>query len=74
MKPADNQKNFKNCVCPGCSLYIDCNSGKNEKLFCAREISECAMDPDKICICAGCPVYAENSLSGGYFCLNKLED
>lgn len=30
------------------------------------------MDSNKMCICGGCPVYRENDLAGGYFCINEL--
>ena len=71
-KPNDNPENFSQCICINCSLYTDCNKGKNEKLFCARKKSECPMDASKMCICGMCPVYKKNDLSGGYFCINEI--
>lgn len=72
MKPADTQDNSTKCICGRCSLYSDCNKGKAEILFCARKKSGCTMDSSKMCICGSCPVYEENSLSGGYFCINEI--
>lgn len=72
MKPEDNQENFKKCICMGCPLYNDCNREKKEKLFCARQKSQCSMDNTKRCICGACSVYSENELSGGYFCINAI--
>lgn len=69
MKPADTKENFQKCVCPNCTLFTDCNKGKNERLFCARQKSECPMDNTKICICGTCAVFRENNLVGGYFCI-----
>ena len=69
MKPKNNPENFDKCVCTNCSLYIDCNKNKAERIFCARTKSECVMDGKKMCICPACPVYSENNLSGAYFCI-----
>jgi hypothetical protein len=71
-KPSDSAENLAGCVCHDCSLYSDCNKGKSEKLFCARKKSICDMDSRKFCICGMCPVYADNNLKGGYFCINEI--
>jgi len=73
-KPEDNKENFSICICPDCAMYSGCNSEKKEKLFCARTRSACQMDSRKMCICGRCPVYAENNLSGAYFCISELEE
>jgi len=73
MKPMDNKDNSARCICPACALHTDCNRKKNELLFCGRNKSECAMDQKRMCICGDCPVYGENDLSGGYFCINELK-
>lgn len=73
MKPQNNQDNLLKCVCPACPLFTECNKGKSEKLFCATTISACQMDARKFCHCGACPVYSENDLGGGYFCLNELK-
>lgn len=71
-KPENNQDNFSGCICLDCSLFTSCNQKKNEKLFCARKKSDCEMDSQKMCICGMCPIYSENELSGGYFCINEI--
>lgn len=73
-KPADNPENSGKCICPGCSLFTGCNQEKGEKLFCARRKSDCPMDNTKMCICGACPVFNENGLSGGYFCINEIAE
>jgi hypothetical protein len=72
MKPINNSENYGKCVCVNCPLYGDCNKEKAEKLFCARHKSGCSMDNTKMCICGTCPVFAENKLTGGYFCINEI--
>ena len=72
MKPQDSQENLEKCICERCALFSDCNRGQSEKLFCARKKSTCPMDNTKMCICGGCPVYGENDLKGGYFCINEI--
>lgn len=73
MKPQENEHNRNRCLCDGCQLYGHCNAAAREKLFCATQKSVCAMDSSKMCICGSCPVYAENALVGGYFCINEIE-
>ena len=73
MKPENNKENFSKCICVGCSLYVDCNRDKKEKLFCGKTKSECSMDANKMCICGSCPVYSKNNLSGGYFCIKESQ-
>jgi len=74
MKPQNSAGNFDKCICIHCPLYADCNKNKAERIFCARTMSECAMDGGKMCICpAGCPVYSENKLAGAYFCITGLK-
>jgi hypothetical protein len=73
-KPQDNQENFSLCVCDKCSLFTDCNKEKEEKLFCAREKSDCIMDSSKMCICGRCKVFEQNKLTSGYFCINEIKD
>lgn len=73
-KPEDNQENFVVCICDQCSLFMDCNKEKAEKLFCARKKSECEMDGKKMCICGMCPVFEQNKLIGGYFCLKEISE
>lgn len=72
-KPSDNPENFNICNCPICSLFTVCNKEKNEKLFCARKKSGYPMDASKMCICGTCPVYDQNDLVGGYFCINEIK-
>lgn len=74
MKPQDNPENFSKCICENCALFTECNKEGKEKLFCARKKSDCAMDASKMCICGVCPVYNDNNLSGGYFCINEIKD
>jgi hypothetical protein len=74
MKPKSNEENFDKCVCINCPLFTDCNRNNGERIFCARTVSECAMDGTKTCICPQCPVYAENKLSGAYFCMIELKN
>lgn len=74
IKPKDSPENFSKCVCENCSLFYDCNKKKEEKLFCARKRSDCEMDAKKMCICGICPVYSDNNLSGGYFCINEIKE
>lgn len=74
MKPENNQENLIKCICKRCPLYSECNKGKNEILFCARQKSECSMDNTKMCICGACPVFSKNKLSGGYFCINEISE
>jgi hypothetical protein len=73
MKPDNNQENFDKCVCINCTLFTDCNRDKMERLFCARQRSKCSMDSSKLCICGSCPVFKENKLIGGYFCLIEIK-
>ena len=73
-KPIDNQKNLSQCICEKCSLFTECNKGKSEKMFCARKKSECGMDDNKMCICGMCNVYNQNKLTGGYFCINDINN
>jgi hypothetical protein len=73
-KPKDIQENFNRCVCESCSLFTKCNKEKGEKIFCAKKKSDCDMDNNKMCICGICPVYIENNLSGGYFCINEIKE
>jgi len=72
MKPTNTPENAAKCICPGCLVYSDCARGKEEKLFCGRIKTDCPMDNKQACICGSCPVYAENSLTGGYFCITGL--
>ena len=69
MKPENSITNFEKCICPNCSLFYDCNKKNGERVFCARGASSCVMDDKRLCICPKCPVYAENGLSGAYFCI-----
>lgn len=71
-KPQNNQENASRCVCVKCQLFTDCNKGKNEMLFCARDRSGCDMDIKKMCICGMCRVFNDNNLTGGYFCKNQI--
>lgn len=73
MKPENNGLNRDKCICPTCRVFTSCNAEKDEKLFCARTKSVCAMNTNQACICSMCPVYNDNDLSGGYFCLTELE-
>ena len=73
-KPSDFPENLSRCICADCSLYSDCNKDKDEKVFCARKKSLCAMDSKKFCICGMCPVYTDNDLKGGYFCINEIPE
>jgi aldose sugar dehydrogenase len=72
LKPENNKENFSKCICEKCPVYTACNKEKNQKLFCAMEISECDMNTDKMCICGMCKIYNESNLSGGYFCKNEI--
>ena len=73
-KPSDSLENLSQCICANCSLYSDCNKNKNETLFCARKKATCPMDSKKFCICGMCPVYENNNLKGGYFCINEIAE
>jgi hypothetical protein len=70
-KPKDDQNNLSKCICEKCSVYNECNKSKAEKLFCARQKTNCNMDTKKMCICGMCPVYNQDKLKGGYFCANE---
>lgn len=70
MKPENNEKNYTNCICPACPSYNDCCEKTSEKAFCANKRCSCEVER-KSCICGNCPVYKENDVSGGYFCINE---
>ena len=73
-KPQNNQENLPLCICEKCSLFTDCNKEKQEMLFCARLKSGCKMDIKKMCICGTCKVFQNNELTGGYFCINEIDN
>ena len=66
-KVKDNEENVKNCSCPRCPTYNAGMKKSKETLFCGRGKAKCEFVKNG-CICGGCIVYAENRLSGGYFC------
>lgn len=66
-----NESNMKKCTCPECPSYNDCAKEKMEGLYCSAAVgrSSCEFQMNG-CICGGCSVHTENSLSAGYYCLN----
>jgi len=75
-KPGDTKENLESCLCRECGLYLGrvCSSEKKEeRLYCARKISECKMG-DGVCFCPGCEVYKDNHLSSAAFCLHAIEN
>ncbi|MDD5731488.1 MAG: DUF2769 domain-containing protein [Patescibacteria group bacterium] len=75
-KPEDTRENLDRCLCKECGLYLGraCSNGpKEEKLYCARTVSECKMGQG-VCFCPGCPVHKENNLVGAVFCLKEIEE
>lgn len=74
MKPIDSEQNRTKCVCPNCLVFNDCSKIKKEIAFCAQTKSSCIKEAKDACICGSCPVYIENKLGGGYFCLSELNN
>jgi hypothetical protein len=71
-KVIKNSVNEKKCICPNCPSYNSCAEGKKEVLYCADEVGKSACEYKMNgCICGGCPVYSENNLKEGYYCINK---
>jgi len=71
MKPENNGQNETRCICPSCRVKTTCHADQKEVLFCARAKSDGAMNTSQTCICAMCPVYNDNDLNGGYFCVKE---
>jgi hypothetical protein len=74
MKPENSEENLKRCTCQECPVYPQCSGEKDERLFCARTNSTCVMNEGQPCICGSCPVYFENYLEGGYYCIKELKE
>lgn len=68
VKVEDTAANADGCLCPQCPTYDKCMGDADEVLYCARGKSTCKPDA-KSCLCGGCPVWAVNSLSGYYYCI-----
>jgi len=63
MEVPNTQENMMKCICTTCPTYIEGDTG----FFCSMDKSE--KNPEqKGCNCAGCPLWGEYDLSGGYFC------
>ena len=67
---SNTKENAGKCSCPRCPSYDECMAGKTEALYCGRDTTSCSVKTNG-CICAGCPVYSENNLNSGYYCINK---
>ncbi|MFA6306547.1 MAG: DUF2769 domain-containing protein [Patescibacteria group bacterium] len=69
-KISNTKENFAKCLCAGCPTYQadSCAKENKEKLYCATGKSNCSL-VNKGCICGACPVWSENKLTKGYFCL-----
>ncbi len=65
-----DKKNMEKCLCPKCPSYNHCANLKKEALFCSEEVgkSKCIQKKNG-CICDQCPVYKENHLKTGYYCV-----
>jgi aldose sugar dehydrogenase len=68
MKVPDTQENASRCMCPGCPTYDDCMRGKQQRLFCSRDKTDCGPKA-RSCICGECPVWNDYDLGEYYFCL-----
>jgi methylamine---glutamate N-methyltransferase subunit C len=68
-KVEKSEANLKKCICPRCPTHDGCAKAGGEVLYCGQGKSKCEL-VERGCICGTCPVWEENSLSKGYFCLN----
>lgn len=72
---ADNEKNIelckKNCITCPTHQYNNLGGTPPELLFCSRGKSDKPIHEikDEGCNCPACPVFIENELSGGWFCM-----
>lgn len=74
-KVEKNNDNFNQCFCLNCPSYNECAKEKTEKLYCSEEIGKSACDYKMNgCLCGGCPVYKNNNLKTGYYCLRGSAD
>lgn len=76
---ADNEENVEICNrnCGTCPTYQYNELGIRHPqiLFCARGKSDMPIHEikDEGCNCPACPVFIENDLSGGWFCMFGTE-
>lgn len=68
MRPEDTSENADMCICPDCPTYNDCMAANDEKLYCSRGKSACAVTAVD-CICGDCPVWRSYDLDAYYFCI-----
>ncbi|MCL5010879.1 MAG: DUF2769 domain-containing protein [Patescibacteria group bacterium] len=66
--PGDINKDTVRCHCPSCPSYGDCMRQFSEALYCLTQKSACSVKSSG-CICGGCPIYKENNLKSGYYCI-----
>ncbi len=64
----NNDQNVQACACPKCPSYNDCAKKTKEVLFCSVGKGKCQYHMNG-CICMGCPVYKQNKLKTGYYCI-----
>ncbi|MGV8083701.1 MAG: DUF2769 domain-containing protein [Coriobacteriia bacterium] len=69
MKVDDTDKNADRCLCPGCPTYNACMKEAEQRLYCSRGKTGCAVEP-RGCICGECPVWVQYRLFAHYFCMN----
>ena len=69
-KVDDTQENFDTCMRGNCSSCPSYPAEAREGLYCARGYSKSSV-VKKGCNCPECPVWADNSLSGMYYCAKR---
>lgn len=66
-----NDANLKKCLCPTCPSYNECAKGKAEKLYCCGDIGKSGCEfKTNGCLCGGCPVHYDYSLTAFYYCMH----
>ncbi|MBD3190392.1 MAG: DUF2769 domain-containing protein [Candidatus Heimdallarchaeota archaeon] len=78
-KVDDNKENKEICktICGMCPTYTNNQLHGEEEpqlLFCARGASNKKEIIDEGCICFSCPIFKEQGLEGGYFCMGKKSE
>ncbi len=63
----DDERNFRECYCPGCPTHDECMKAGGEKLYCARQTSKCEI-VRRGCECGECTVAIRSRLSLNYYC------
>jgi len=74
-KVTNNQTNSGQCACPTCPSYNVCSKEKHVGLFCAIPLEQrvCTYNENG-CVCGDCPIYKNNKLETGYYCINGSAD